>query len=303
MDESAEKIKQVRDLFEKARIKPEIKLKNILIVLDESLERQSYIFQIITALQNQTQACITFLLAVRSYHKQALEKGIELETLPELIRKVRDYFADREDIYDIIFIPEKDLKPFERIQEVLERQNVDLVIIPTPFTLFGDEEEETSTSLGKTVDKTILHAVFEKRIPLILIKDIKSRLPFTDVRLLIQNAPIRKDLLGWMIPLVKTDCSCYVYHSTGLKEKEIERLDLLSENFSLYAEKKGWNLKIVHSPNATTLSEFCEERITKEDGLRIIQINGNSNEELRKIIKEISLKKINILLMPLEEGN
>ncbi len=302
MDETTEKIKQVRELFEKARIKPEIELKNILVVLDETLDRQTFIFQIITLLQNQTQACITFLLAVRSYQKQALEKGIELETLPELIRKVRDHFSDREDVYDIVFIPEKEIEPFERIKEVLERQKSDLVIIPAPFTLsLLPEEVETSESLGKTVDNAIFHIVFEKKIPLLLIKDIESRLPFTNVTLLVQKAPIRNDILGWMIPLISKDCECYVYHSKDLKEKEIEKIDLLSDNFSLYAEKKGWSLKIVHSSKVKTLSEFCTEEMYKENGFIIIQTKDNLEDEPRELIKELSADKINVLLIPPEK--
>ncbi len=143
---------KLSDIFGKAKISDQVDIKNILLVLDETEDREDFIFNLVEQLHQRTNASFIFLLAVRSYLSQAKEANIDIETLPELITRIKKRFSGENVLFDVALIPDEKETPFNRMRELILKRRIDLIVIPAPFTLFAPGEEPEIDSLGTTID-------------------------------------------------------------------------------------------------------------------------------------------------------
>ncbi|MFX0211782.1 MAG: hypothetical protein ACFFDT_37745, partial [Candidatus Hodarchaeota archaeon] len=111
MDNFENSVKKFKEIFVKAKVSDQIDIKNILLVLDETKERKDFIFNLVEQLNERTNASFIFLLAVRGYLSQAGDANIILETLPELITRIKKRFSGEKELFDVALIPDEKETP------------------------------------------------------------------------------------------------------------------------------------------------------------------------------------------------
>ena len=133
-------LNRFRDIFDRSKILESPGLKNILIVLDETEDREEFIFQLIKQLHERwgSMANFTFLLAVRGYLDQAKEAQIELKTLSNLLEKVKREFKGEDELFDVAFFPDEEKSPYYRIKEIIDQRKIDFIIIPVAAGNYKD---------------------------------------------------------------------------------------------------------------------------------------------------------------------
>jgi len=169
---------KIKSLFETAKITDIPNINRVLLVLDGTKDRETFMFDLAELLYQRTEATFIFLLAVRSYFKQAEEEEIELEKLPHLVEKVKTRFSGKKGLFDVVILPDEEISPFNRIKNIIEKRKVDLIIIPTPFTSFAKEEQQTADSMGQTIDQVLSEVLVKYRIPIFLVNK-KQNIPYT----------------------------------------------------------------------------------------------------------------------------
>ncbi|MHA1977514.1 MAG: hypothetical protein ACW98F_14055, partial [Candidatus Hodarchaeales archaeon] len=225
MDKFENSINKFQEIFKKSKISDEIDVKNILLVLDETKDREDFIFNLVEQLNERTNASFIFLLAVRAYRSQAGEANIQLETLPELIARIKKRFSGEKELFNVALIPDEKETPFNRIKELIEKRRIDLIVIPAPFTLFAPEEEPETGSLGTTIDQVITEFLLENRIPLYLVLKAQKT-PVTDIKVLIRSSIFQNNFLGWLISMIEDEANIDVYYSKLVEEKELKRIKI-----------------------------------------------------------------------------
>ncbi|MHA1969616.1 MAG: hypothetical protein ACW964_17690, partial [Candidatus Hodarchaeales archaeon] len=101
MDSFENSVKKFQEIFKKSKVSDQINIKNVLLVLDETKSRNDFIFNLVEQLNERTNASFIFLLAVRGYLSQADDANIKLETLPELITKIKKRFSGEKELFDV----------------------------------------------------------------------------------------------------------------------------------------------------------------------------------------------------------
>ena len=205
-------IKKFREIFKKSKVSDQIDIKNILLVLDETKDRGDFIFNLVEQLNERTNASFIFLLAVRGYLSQARNANIKLETLPELITRIKKRFSGEKELFDVALIPDEKETPFNRMKELIQKRRIDLIIIPAPFTLFAQEEVQEMASLGTTIDQVITEFLFKWRIPIFSVLKAQ-RTPVKDIKVLIRSSIFQNDFLGWLVALIEDNAQIDVYYS------------------------------------------------------------------------------------------
>jgi len=105
-------IKKFQEIFDKSKISDQTEIKNVLLVFDETKDREEFIFNLVEQLNERTNASFIFLLAVRGYQSQAKAVNINLETLPEFITRIKKRFSGEKELFDVAFIPDEKEPPF-----------------------------------------------------------------------------------------------------------------------------------------------------------------------------------------------
>ncbi len=290
---------KIKDLFEKSKITDIPNINRVLIVLDGSKDRETFIFDLAELLHQRTEATFIFLLAVRSYFKQAEEEEIKLETLPELVEKVKIRFSGKKGLFDVAFCPDEEISPFDRIRNIIDKRKIDLIIIPTPFTSFAKGEKQSNDSMGQTIDKVLSEALVKYRIPIFLINK-RQIIPYTDIKVLIRKYLFRNDFLGWIFTLLAPSANIDLYLSQ-LTETNIKRVQLyvklIQEKIQKEHEQKTINIK----ERKLYLKDFCSEMSEEENTLLVFQDLKLIEEDDQKISSVLWLKEINALIFPPKE--
>ncbi|MHA2031315.1 MAG: hypothetical protein ACW99Q_18205 [Candidatus Kariarchaeaceae archaeon] len=290
---------KIKNLFEKSKITDIPKINRVLLVLDGTQDRETFIFDLAELLHQRTGATIIFLLAVRSYFKQAEQEKIQLETLSELVEKVKIRFSGKKGLFDVVFVPDEEISPFDRIRNIIERRKVDLIIIPTPFTSFARGEKQSVDSLGQTIDLVLSEILVKYRIPVFLVNK-KQNIPYTDIKVLIRKYLFRNDFLGWLFTILAPSANIDLFLSQ-LTEKNIQRVQLyvklLQEKIQKDHEQKTINI----SERKLYLKDFCSEMSEEENTLLVFQDLKTIEEDDQKIVHAICLQEINTLIFPPKE--
>ncbi|MFX1514445.1 MAG: hypothetical protein ACFFCQ_17870 [Promethearchaeota archaeon] len=290
-------ISRFREIIEKASFSETLDIDSILLVLDESIEKEELIFNLVNLFTQRTKANFTFLLAVRGYLAQAKEANIPLQTLSQLITKIKTKFQQEEELFGVSFITDEEIAPIERIRELLRKRKMELIIIPAPFTQFVTEEQRSETSLGITIDQLIHETLFQHKIPLLLVRTNKKfALPFSKVRLLFREPSINNDILGWLLTFTKEDSTIEITHAIS-EENEIERITLYYQVIQEWIEKENKQLKVNFSDTKHKLKDFCDQSIFDYDSLLIFQGLTDSDDTLQ-IIEALCFQECNVLILP-----
>jgi len=290
---------KIKSIFEKAKMTDVPNINRVLIVLDGTKDRETFMFDLAELLHQRTEATFIFLLAVRSYFKQAKEENIQLETLPELVEKVKKRFAGKKGLFDVVFFPDEEISPFDRIKNIIEKRKVDLIIIPTPFTSFAKEEYQTDESMGQTIDQVLSEALVKYRIPVFLVNK-KQNIPYTDIKVLIRKYLFRNDFLGWLFTILAPSANIDLFLSQ-LTETNIQRVQLyvklIREKIQMDHEHMTINIK----ERKLFLKDFCSEMSEEENNLLVFQDLKIIEEDDQKIVHTLCFKEINTLVFPPKE--
>ncbi|MFX0173747.1 MAG: hypothetical protein ACFE9L_17840 [Candidatus Hodarchaeota archaeon] len=293
-----EALSRFRQIFDQSKILDSPDLKNILIVLDETKDREEFIFSLIKQFHERwgSKVAFTFLLAVRGYLNQAKEARIELETLPALIEKVKQQFQGEDELFDVAFFTDEEKSPFYRIEEILDQRKIDFIIIPVPFTSFVREEVQSNTSLGATIDNVVNICLMENSIPIFLVRH-PQKIPFDNIKVLIRESMFRKDFLGWLFALVSMNTKVSLYLSE-LSEKEIERvktyMKIIEERLKMITEQ----FRIEFTDGQFTLIEFCNLMSKEVDTLIVFQALKKIENDAQRIILSLCNQVSNVLIFP-----
>ena len=291
-------LNRFRDIFDRSKILESPGLKNILIVLDETEDREEFIFQLIKQFHERwgSMANFTFLLAVRGYLDQAKEAQIELKTLPNLIEKVKREFKGEDELFDVAFFPDEGKSPYYRIEEIIDQRKIDFIIIPVPFTLFASEEKETKSSLGTTIDNVINTCLMEKSIPIFLVRH-SQKVPFDNIKVLIRESLFRKDLLVWFFAFISSNTEVTLYHAK-LSEKEIKRvktyMEILEEKLKTFTEE----FRIKYMDGQFALVDFCKVISKEQDALIVFRALKRFEDDVQRITFSLCSLESNILIFP-----
>ena len=270
MDNFENSIKKFQEIFKKSRVSDQIDIKNILLVLDETEDRGDFIFNLVEQLNERTNASFIFLLAVRSYRSQAGDANIKLETLPELITRIKKRFSGEKELFNVALIPDEKETPFNRMKELIQKRKIDLIVIPAPFTLFAQEEEQKIASLGTTIDQVITEYLFKWRIPIYLVLKAQKT-PVKDMKVLIRSSIFQNDFLGWIIALIEDKAQIDVYYSKLVEEKELKRIKSFFNIIQNKLEEDNKKIKIQLNQGPIYLKEFCSIIEKEPDSLIVFQ--------------------------------
>jgi hypothetical protein len=290
-------IKKFQEIFIKSKISDQADIKNILLVLDETEDREDFIFNLVEQLNERTNASFIFLLAVRSYLSQAKDANIDLETLPELITRIKKRFSGEKELFDVALIPDEKETPFNRMKELIQKRRIDLIVIPAPFTLFAEEEEPEITSLGKTIDQVITEYLFNSRIPIYLVLKAQKT-PVKDIKVLIRSSIFKKDFLGWLITMIEDDAHIDVYYSRLVKEKEVKRIRIFFNIIKdrLEEDNRKIELQIIEGP--IYLKDFCSIIQKEPDSLIVFQAIKKIENDAEIITSSVCSQNSNALIFP-----
>ncbi|MHA1966865.1 MAG: hypothetical protein ACW964_03585 [Candidatus Hodarchaeales archaeon] len=228
-------IRKFQEIIKKSKISDQTDIKNVLLVLDETKDREDFIFDLVEQLNERTNASFIFLLAVRGYRSQAKAADIDLETLPELITRIKKRFSGEKELFNVALIPDEKETPFNRMKELIQKRRIDLIVIPAPFTLFAQEEEPEIASLGTTIDQVITEFLFKERIPIYLVLKAQKT-PVKDIKVLIRSSIFQNDFLGWLVALIEDNVQIDVYYSKLVEEKELKRIKIF---FNIIKERQS----------------------------------------------------------------
>jgi len=199
----------------------------------------------------------------------------------------------------VVFFPDEEISPFERIKNIIEGRKVDLIIIPTPFTSFAKGEQQSDISMGQTIDQVLSEALVKYRIPIFLVSK-KQNIPYTDIKVLIRKYLFRNDFLGWLFTILAPSANIDLYLSQ-LTETNIQRVQLyvklIKEKIQLDHEQKTINVK----ERKLYLKNFCSEMSEEENTLLVFQDLKFMEEDDQKISSVLCLKEINTLIFPPKE--
>ncbi len=296
MSELEESVSRFKQIFEDSKLSPVAEINNVLIVIDETQQREEFEFNLVDIIHEKTKASFTFLYAVRSYIQQAKDEKIELETLPNLIKKIKDRYSEDTEVFSVAFIPDEDIKPYERIIEIIKKRNIDFLIIPAPFTLFADEEEQTEGSLGITIDTVIMKILLEQKIPIFLVRQSQV-LPFSKTKILIRETMFRKDFLGWARILLTDDALIEIFHSE-LSTSDLERINLYLNVIKNKFEKENRKLTIRVIDGSYLLQEFCTLSREEREALLVFQAVKTSEDDSKRITRALCYLNANTLIFP-----
>ncbi|MFW9993858.1 MAG: hypothetical protein ACFFD4_17570 [Candidatus Odinarchaeota archaeon] len=299
MDDFNESVQKLKDIFEKSKLKTDLMNKNVLIVLDEMIDRETLLFEIAGILNKNIDASIIFLQAVRGYYSRAEKIGKKLQALPELIKKVKNKFSDRDDMFEVAFIPDEEITPFERINQLIQKRSVHIIVIPAPFTSFAVEEDESESSLGITVDRVLNEIFIPRKIPLMLIKVIENvQIPFTRIALFIREHPVDREIIGWILALAKKDARIDIYHSEDLDRESIEKTEIFCQACLDLMKKESREVIVEHYSEKFSLKGIFYE-ISKNPGtLVVFQGLKDVNTDIKNVIRILNLWRVNILIFP-----
>ncbi|MFX0014801.1 MAG: hypothetical protein ACFFB2_00625 [Promethearchaeota archaeon] len=291
-------LNRFRQIFDQSKILESPDLKNILIVLDETKDREKFIFHLIKQFHERwgIKVTFTFLLAVRGYLDQAKEANIELETLPDLIEKVKEEFQGEDELFSVAFFTDEEKSPFYRIEEVLNQRKIDFIIIPVPFTLFALEEKQSNISLGTTIDNVVNKCLMENSIPICLIRQ-SQKIPFENIKVLVREPMFRKDFLGWLFALIAGDAKVTLYLSE-LSEKKIERIKTYMEIIEEKLKNITEEISIEFMDGQFNLMEFCNLMSKESDALIVFQAMRTIENDAQRIILSLCNQTSNVLIFP-----
>jgi hypothetical protein len=291
-------LNRFRQIFDQSKILDSPDLKNVLVVLDETKDREELIFHLIKQFHERwgSKVNFTFLLAARGYLDQAKEAKIKLETLPALIEKVKREFQGEDELFNVAFFTDEEKSPFYRIEEILNQRKIDFIIIPVPFTLFAKEERQSNTSLGTTIDKVMNICLMDNLIPIFLVRHTQ-KIPFDNIKVLLRESMFRKDFFGWLFALITQDAKVTLYRSE-LSDKEIERIktymDIIEEKIKIYTE----DFKIEFIDGQFTLIDFCNLMSKEADTLIVFHALKKNENDAQRIILSLSNQASNVLIFP-----
>jgi len=297
MDNFENSVKKFQEIFVKAKLSDQIDIKNILLVLDETKEREDFIFNLVEQLNERTNASFIFLLAVRSYLSQAGDANIKLETLPELITRIKNRFSGEKELFDVALIPDEKETPFNRMKELIQKRRIDLIVIPAPFTLFAPEEEPELASLGKTIDQVITEYLFKWRIPIYLVLKAQKT-PVKDIKVLIRSSIFQNDFLGWLIALIEDNAQIDVYYSKLVEEKELKRIKIFFNIIKDKLEEDKKRIKLQINQGPIYLKEFCSIIPKEPDSLIVFQAIKKIENDAEVITYSLCSQNSNTLIFP-----
>jgi hypothetical protein len=249
-------IRKFQEIIKKSKISDQTDIKNVLLVLDETKDREDFIFDLVEQLNERTNASFIFLLAVRGYRSQAKAADIDLETLPELITRIKKRFSGEKELFNVALIPDEKETPFNRMKELIQKRRIDLIVIPAPFTLFAQEEEPEIASLGTTIDQVITEFLFKERIPIYLVLKAQKT-PVKDIKVLIRSSIFQTDFLGWLVALIEDNVQIDVYYSKLVEEKELKRIKIFFKIIKERLEEDNRKIELQLNPGPIYLKEFC----------------------------------------------
>ncbi|MHA2225819.1 MAG: hypothetical protein ACXAC8_11480 [Candidatus Hodarchaeales archaeon] len=297
MDNFENSVKKFKEIFVKAKVSDQIDIKNILLVLDETKERKDFIFNLVEQLNERTNASFIFLLAVRGYLSQAVDANIIIETLPELITRIKKRFSGEKELFDVALIPDEKETPFNRMKELIQKRRIDLIVIPAPFTLFAPEEEPELTSLGTTIDQVITEYLFKWRIPIYLVLK-PQKTPVKDIKVLIRSSIFQNDFLGWLIALVEDYAQIDVYYSKLVEEKELKRIKIFFNIIKDKLEEDNKKIKLQINQGPIYLKEFCSIIPKEPDSLIVFQAIKKIENDAEVITSSLCSQNSNALIFP-----
>ncbi|WP_455142776.1 hypothetical protein [Candidatus Hodarchaeum mangrovi] len=303
MEDFDSALDRFKKVFDHTRLLAQPKINNILIVLDETEDREDFIFDFVQRLNDRLTGKVSFmfLLAVRSYFMEAEKANIKVKTLSELLERVKTRFLGDADLFDVIFFPDQEKTPYERISEIIERRKVELVIIPVPFTSgFVEEEKQSKSSLGVTIDKVIENVLLNQNIPILFVrKDFGESLKH--ISILVRETTFRQDILGWIITLSDENAMLDVY-AAELPKKELSKLNLLIEIILENLKELSRPINIEIKPGEYSLNYFCSQEIVEANSLIMFQLLRESQEDSKSIISALCNQVNNTLILPQEKN-
>ncbi|MCK4848122.1 MAG: hypothetical protein KAT16_03780 [Candidatus Heimdallarchaeota archaeon] len=285
------------EVFDKAKISDHAAIKNILLVLDETEDREYFIFSLVEQLHQKTNASFIFLLAVRGYLSQAKDANIHIETLPELITRIKKRFSGEKVLFDVALIPDEKETPFNRMRELILKRKIDLIVIPAPFTLFAPEEEPEIASLGTTIDQVITEFLLKRRIPIYLVLKAQKT-PVKDIKVLIRSSIFQNDFLGWLITMIEDDAHLDVYYSSLVTEKELNRLKIFFNIIKDKLEEEDRKIVLQINQGPIYLKDFCSIIEKEPDSLIVFQAIKGIENDAKIIASSICVEKSNALIFP-----
>lgn len=297
MDNFENSIKKFQEIFKNSKVSDKIDIKNILLVLDETKEREDFIFNLVEQLNERTNASFIFLLAVRAYRSQASDANIELETLPKLIARIKKRFSGEKELFNVALIPDEKETPFNRIKELIQKRKIDLIIIPAPFTLFASEEEPELASLGTTIDQVITEYLLKDRIPLYLVLKAQKT-PVTDIKVLIRSSIFHNNFLGWLISMIEDNAQIDVYYSKLVEEKELKRIKIFFNIIKDKLEEDNRKIQIQINQGPIYLKEFCSIIQKDPDSLIVFQAIKKIENDAKIITSSLCSQNSNALIFP-----
>jgi hypothetical protein len=297
MDHFENSIKKFQEIFEKSKISDQTDIKNVLLVLDETKDREDFIFNLVEQLNERTNASFIFLLAVRGYRSQAKAADIDLETLPELITRIKERFSDEKELFNVALIPDEKETPFNRMNEIIEKRKIDLIVIPAPFTLFAREEEPEMASLGTTIDQVITEHLFKMRIPIYLVLKAQKT-PVKDIKVLIRSSIFQNNFLGWLIALMENNAQIDVYYSSLVNERELKRIEIYLNVIKERLEEENRKITLQLNQGPIYLKDFCSIIEKEPDSLIVFQAITNIENDAEIITTSLCLQNSNALIFP-----
>ena len=202
-----------------------------------------------------------------------------------------------DDLFELAFIPAEKKSPIERIDEMISKRHVDLLVIPVPFTMFAEEEKENDTSLGSTIDHVITSVLFQHKIPILLVRSI-SDIPITRVSLLMRESNQRREMLGWLLLLTAKNAIINLCCSARLNDADLERISLYHQVLKNWAEKEQKDLRIYLSRDQVFLKGFCEDVAEDPGSLVAFQSIKEVTEDIEDIIYSLCFQQSNVLIFP-----
>ncbi|MHA2304356.1 MAG: hypothetical protein ACXACU_03105 [Candidatus Hodarchaeales archaeon] len=290
-------IRKFQEIIKKSKISDQTDIKNVLLVLDETKDREDFIFDLVEQLNERTNASFIFLLAVRGYRSQAKAADIDLETLPELITRIKKRFSGEKELFNVALIPDEKETPFNRMKELIQKRRIDLIVIPAPFTLFAQEEEPEIASLGTTIDQVITEFLFKERIPIYLVLKAQKT-PVKDIKVLIRSSIFQTDFLGWLVALIEDNVQIDVYYSKLVEEKELKRIKIFFKIIKERLEEDNRKIELQLNPGPIYLKEFCSIIEKEPDSLIVFQANTKIENDAEIITISLCLQNTNALIFP-----
>ncbi len=297
MDQFENSIKKFKEIFEKSRILDQTNIKNILLVLDETKDREDFIFNLVEQLNERTNASFIFLLAVRGYRSQAKAADIDLETLPELITRIKKRFSSEKELFNVALIPDEKETPFNRMKEIIEKRKIDLIVIPAPFTLFAREEKREMDSLGTTIDQVITEYLFNLRIPIYLVLKTQKT-PVKDIKVLIRSSIFQNDFLGWLIALIEDNARIDVFYSSLVEKRELKRIKIYFNIIKERLEEDNRKIELQLIQGPIFLKDFCSIIEKEPDSLIVFQAITKIENDAEIITASLCLQNTNALIFP-----